>query len=141
MVKNIYTFFFSLSDSISKIRVTSCKVTNAPVTSLQFLIKRDLGTAQFSVDKVSNENNETGQKLILGAFALVYVVEGNVRIGLDENTSPQGYNGTLSPGQTLYVERDEDASPTSMLIQASDPNGAIGHRDHLGNKKKYICKR
>ncbi|KAI9350433.1 hypothetical protein BD770DRAFT_394496 [Pilaira anomala] len=111
--------------------VTSCKVTNAPVTSLQFLIKRDLGTAQFSVDKVSNENNETGQKLILGAFALVYVVEGNVRIGLDENTSPQGYNGTLSPGQTLYVERDEDASPTSMLIQASDPNGAIGHRDHL----------
>lgn len=107
-------------------------MTNAPVTSLQFLIKRDLGTAQFSVDKigqpVSDESGETGRKLILGAFALVYVVEGHVCIGLDEN-SPQGYNGILSAGQTLYVERDEDASPTSMVIQASDAQGSVGNRD------------
>ncbi|KAI8091578.1 hypothetical protein BDF21DRAFT_436522 [Thamnidium elegans] len=108
--------------------MTSCKVTNAPVTSLQFLIKRELGTAQFSVDKVSNESNETGRKLILSAFYLVYVVDGNVRIGVDEN-SPQGYNGVLTAGQTLYIERDEDASPTSMLIQASDITGAVGNRD------------
>ncbi|KAI8374035.1 hypothetical protein EDC96DRAFT_498311 [Choanephora cucurbitarum] len=111
---------------------TSCKVSNAPVSCLQFLIKRDLGTAQFSVDKigqlVSNESGETGRKLILSAFALVYVVEGHVRIGLDEN-SPQGYHGVLSAGQTLYVERDEDASPTSMIIQASDAAGGIGNRD------------
>jgi hypothetical protein len=113
-------------------------VTNAPVTSLQFLIKRDLGNAQFSIDKigqpVSNESGETGRKLILGAFALVYVVEGHVRIGLDEN-SPQGYNGILSAGQTLYVERDEDASPTSMVIQASDAQGSVGNRDQ--GKKRY----
>lgn len=115
---------------------TSCKVTNAPATSLQFMIKRDLGTAQFSVDKVSNESSESGRKLILGAFALVYVVEGNVRIGLDEN-SPQGFSGVLSSGQTLYVERDEDASPTSMVIQASDATGSVGNRD-LG-KTYFIC--
>ncbi|KAL7317317.1 hypothetical protein PS15m_003694 [Mucor circinelloides] len=111
---------------------TSCKVSNAPVSSLQFLIKRDLGTAQFSIDKigqpVSNESGETGRKLILGAFALVYVVEGHVRIGLDENSS-QGYSNVLSAGQTLYVERDEDASPTSMVIQASDASGSFGRRD------------
>ncbi|CAO3637215.1 unnamed protein product [Mucor hiemalis] len=107
---------------------TSCKVINAPVTSLHFMIKRDLGTAQFSVDKISNETGESGRKLILGAFALVYVVEGNVRIDLDEN-SPQGFNGVLNPGQTLYVERDEDASPTSMVIQASDSSGGVGNRD------------
>lgn len=127
--------------------MTSCKVTNAPVTSLQFLIKRELGTAQFSVDKVSNESSETGRKLILSAFYLVYVVDGNVRIGVDEN-SPQGYNGVLTAGQTLYIERDEDASPTSMLIQASDTTGAVGNRD-LGNvcwgqqppeKKKALLK-
>lgn len=64
----------------------------------------------------------------MGAFALVYVVEGHVRIGLDEN-SPQGHSNVLSAGQTLYVERDEDASPTSMIIQASDVNGSIGSRD------------
>lgn len=92
------------------------------------MIKRDLGTAQFSVDKISNETGESGRKLILGVFALVYVVEGNVRIDLDEN-SPQGFNGVLNPGQTLYVERDEDASPTSMVIQASDASGSVGNRD------------
>lgn len=90
-------------------------------------MKRELGVAQFHIDKVSNESG----KLILGAFALVYVVEGNVRISLDEN-NPQGYNGVLTTGQTLYVERDEDASPTSMLIQASDQAGAVGKRD-IGN--------
>ncbi|KAI8647153.1 hypothetical protein BD408DRAFT_408688 [Parasitella parasitica] len=111
---------------------TSCKVTNAPVSSLQFLIKRDLGTAQFSIDKIgqpiSNESGETGRKLILGAFALVYVLDGHVRIGLDEN-SPQRHSRFLSAGQTLYVERDEDASPTSMIIQASDANDNVGSRD------------
>ncbi|ORE05312.1 hypothetical protein BCV72DRAFT_250693 [Rhizopus microsporus var. microsporus] len=100
--------------------------------TLQFLIKKDLGTARFSIDKIgqpiSNENGETGRKLILGAFALVYVVEGNVRISLDEN-SPQGYQGVLKAGQTLCVERDEDASPTSMVIQSSDSTGNVSHRD------------
>ncbi|KAI9478339.1 MAG: hypothetical protein EXX96DRAFT_570460 [Benjaminiella poitrasii] len=111
---------------------TSCKVTDAPLTCLQFLIKRELGTAQFSLDKldqlISNESGETGRKLVLGAFALIYVIEGHVRIGLDEN-SPQGTHRVLSAGQTLYVERDEDASPTSMTIQPSDASGGISSRD------------
>ncbi|KAI8967165.1 hypothetical protein BDF20DRAFT_902111 [Mycotypha africana] len=109
--------------------ITSCRVTHAPVESLLFLIKRDLGTAQFSVDKIGqNENGEIGRKLLLGSFAIVYVIEGHVKIGLDENGS-QGRHDTLSAGQTLYVERDEDASPTSMIIKASDEQGNIHHHD------------
>ncbi|KAI7906009.1 uncharacterized protein BX663DRAFT_498495 [Cokeromyces recurvatus] len=111
---------------------TSCKVIDAPLTCLQFLIKRELGAAQFSVDKleqlVSNEDGETGRKLVLGAFALVYVIEGHIRVGLDEN-SPQGAHHALSTGQTLYVERDEDASPTSMTIQVTDASGGVGNHD------------
>ncbi|KAG0187008.1 hypothetical protein DFQ28_007015 [Apophysomyces sp. BC1034] len=112
--------------------VTSCKVANAPVTNLLFTINRDLGTAQFYVDKigqpVSNESGETGKKLILGSFALVYVVEGHVRIGLDENHL-NGNSQVISAGETLYVERDEDASPTSMVMQASDAAGNVGNHD------------
>ncbi|KAG0166680.1 hypothetical protein DFQ30_006898 [Apophysomyces sp. BC1015] len=107
-------------------------VANAPVTNLLFTINRDLGTAQFYVDKigqpVSNESGETGKKLILGSFALVYVVEGHVRIGLDENHL-NGNSQVISAGETLYVERDEDASPTSMVMQASDAAGNVGNHD------------
>ncbi|KAI8882787.1 hypothetical protein K501DRAFT_250888 [Backusella circina FSU 941] len=109
---------------------TACKVINAPVSNLQFLIKRDLGTAQFSVDKIGvSSDAESSRKLILSAFALVFVIEGNVRIALDENNSAQNYNEVLSKGQTLYVERDEDASPTTMVIQASDAEGGVNKRD------------
>jgi hypothetical protein len=66
------------------------------------------------------------------------VIEGNVRIALDENNSAQNYTEVLSKGQTLYVERDEDASPTTMVIQASDAEGGVNERD-LG--KKEVAKR
>lgn len=96
------------------------------------MIKRDLGEAQFHVDKigqpVSNESGETGKKLLLGSFALVYIVEGYVRITLDENHG-QGDAQFLSQGQTLYIERDEEASPTSMFVQASDEFGTVGSND------------
>lgn len=105
------------------------------------MIKRDLGTAQFHIDKigqpVSNESGETGKKLLLGAFVLVYVVEGYVRIALDEN-HVDGNVHLLSPGQTLYIERDEEASPSSMAIQASDDKGAVG-RDDVGQLLAPFC--
>ncbi|KAI9321442.1 hypothetical protein BX666DRAFT_1902139 [Dichotomocladium elegans] len=108
---------------------TSCQVPNPPVTNLQFLIKRNLGSAQFNVDKigepVANESGETGKKLILGSFALVYVVEGNVCIEVDERHMEESIY-KLSAGQTLLVERDEDASPTSIVVQASDASGVVG---------------
>lgn len=68
------------------------------------------------------------------------MIEGNVRIALDENNSAQNYTEVLSKGQTLYVERDEDASPTTMVIQASDAEGGVNKRD-LGNKKRRPRKR
>ncbi|KAI9287749.1 hypothetical protein BC943DRAFT_318756 [Umbelopsis sp. AD052] len=111
---------------------TSCKVTNPPVHNLQFLINRELGKAQFHVEKigqpVSTENGETGRKMILGSFALVYVVDGHVRIGIDENHA-QGHARVLSKGHTLYIERDEEASPTNLMIQASDEKGGVGNHD------------
>lgn len=113
-------------------RSTSCKVTNPPVHNLQFLINRELGKAQFHVEKigqpVSTENGETGRKMILGSFALVYVVDGHVRIGIDENHA-QGHARVLSKGHTLYIERDEEASPTNLMIQASDEKGGVGNHD------------
>ncbi|CAM0137068.1 hypothetical protein VKS41_008227 [Umbelopsis sp. WA50703] len=111
---------------------TSCKVTNPPVHNLQFVINKELGKAQFNVEKigqpVSTENGETGRKMVLGSFALVYVVEGHVRIGVDEN-HVQGHARVLSAGQTLYIERDEEASPTNLMMQASDEKGAVGNHD------------
>ncbi|KAI9258970.1 hypothetical protein BDA99DRAFT_538888 [Phascolomyces articulosus] len=108
---------------------TSCRVSNGPITNLQFMYKKDLGTAQFYVEKIgqpiSNESGETGQKLLLGSFALVYVVDGFVRITLDKNHL-DGQSELLLPGETLYIERDEEASPTSIVIQAADSTGSVG---------------
>jgi hypothetical protein len=115
-----------------RFRSTSCKVTNPPVHNLQFVINRELGKAQFHVEKigqpVSTENGETGRKMILGSFALVYVVDGHVRIGIDEN-HVQGHARVLSKGHTLYIERDEEASPTNLMIQASDEKGSVGNHE------------
>ncbi|KAI9498660.1 hypothetical protein BDB00DRAFT_798987 [Zychaea mexicana] len=112
--------------------VTSCRVSNPPITNLQFMVKKNLGTAQFYVEKIgqpiSNESGETGKKLLLGSFALVYVVDGFVRITLDENHM-HGHSVLLSPDETLYIERDEEASPTSIFIQAADATGAVGGHD------------
>ncbi|KAI8338370.1 hypothetical protein BC941DRAFT_422689 [Chlamydoabsidia padenii] len=114
---------------------THCRINKHPVKSLQFMIKRDLGKAQFNVEKigqpVSNEGGETGKRLILGVFCLVYVVEGYVRISLDDSTHQSRIS--MTPGQTLCIERDEDASPTNMLMQASDEHGIVGNDDTDAN--------
>ncbi|ORY96739.1 hypothetical protein BCR43DRAFT_439824 [Syncephalastrum racemosum] len=102
-------------------------VMDAPVTNLQFMVRKGVGKAQFHVEKIgqpiSNESGETGKKLLLGSFALVYVVEGYAKITLDE--SHMNLQRTVIAGQTLYIERDEEASPTSILIQACDPSGKV----------------
>ncbi|CAO3648966.1 unnamed protein product [Cunninghamella echinulata] len=107
-------------------------MNKSPVTSLQFMIKRDLGKAQFYVEKigqpVSNESGETGKRLILGVFCLVYVVDGNVRINLNDSVNDPTREIVLA-GQTLCIERDEDSSPTSMMIQAADEHGNVGNDD------------
>ncbi|CAO3587866.1 unnamed protein product [Absidia cylindrospora] len=114
---------------------THCRMNKDPVTSLQFMIKRDLGKAQFYVEKigqpVSNESGETGKRLILGVFCLVYVVEGHVRISIDDSTHHSRV--PMTTGQTLCIERDEDASPTNMLIQATDEHGVVGNDDTDAN--------
>ncbi|KAG2223013.1 hypothetical protein INT45_012312 [Circinella minor] len=98
---------------------TSCKISNPPITNLQFMYKKDLGTAHFYVEKIgqpiSNESGETGKKLLLGAFALVYIVNGYVRVTLDENHLHRRTE-FLSAGETLYIERDEEASPTNARV-------------------------
>ncbi|KAI8073824.1 hypothetical protein BC940DRAFT_289279 [Gongronella butleri] len=104
---------------------TQCRISKGPVTSLQFMINRDLGKAQFHVDKVSNEN---GKRLILGVFCLVYVVDGHLRITMDDQVHHTRHH--LGPGQTLYVERDDEASPTSMIMQVCDENGIVGNDDN-----------
>ncbi|CDS06151.1 hypothetical protein LRAMOSA08679 [Lichtheimia ramosa] len=111
---------------------TSCQVSNPPVTNLQFVINRKQGTAQFNIEKigqpVSNESGESGKNMLLGTFALLYVVEGNVRIELDENHL-NGCVYTLNEGQTLFLERDEEASPTSIIVKPCDKSGTVGHPD------------
>ncbi|KAI9300819.1 hypothetical protein BJ944DRAFT_170186 [Cunninghamella echinulata] len=108
------------------------KLNHQDLTSLQFMIKRDLGKAQFYVEKigqpVSNESGETGKRLILGVFCLVYVVDGNVRINLNDSVNDPTREIVLA-GQTLCIERDEDSSPTSMMIQAADEHGNVGNDD------------
>ncbi|CAO3638018.1 unnamed protein product [Cunninghamella blakesleeana] len=113
---------------------THCRMNKSPVTSLQFMIKRDLGKAQFYVEKigqpVANESGETGKRLILGVFCLVYVVDGNVRINLNDSSAHYDQTRvTMTTGQTLCIERDEDSSPTSMIIQAADEHGNVGNDD------------
>ncbi|KAI8393809.1 uncharacterized protein BYT42DRAFT_19392 [Radiomyces spectabilis] len=105
---------------------TICKVTNPPIETLQFMINRDLGSAQFHVDKIGysalDEGGQPGEKLLFGAFALLYVVEGYAEVRLDGEHS-KASSHLVSEGQSLYVERDEDASPTSLQIHSADAFG------------------
>ncbi|KAF7728517.1 hypothetical protein EC973_005921 [Apophysomyces ossiformis] len=109
-----------------------CRVSNPPVTSLQFMIKRDLGFARFLVEKLGSSNIDEGGNqskiMLLGAFALVYMIDGYCNVRLDENYSRK-HQEFLKPGQTLYLERDEEASPTDMVLQAVDANGETGSQD------------
>ncbi|CAO3638058.1 unnamed protein product [Cunninghamella blakesleeana] len=114
---------------------TSCKVSHPPITCLQLLIQPDIGKAQFNVEKVGSsledEDNETsagsgggGKKRILGAFYLIYVVEGYVQVQLDVQHTQHGTLQWLKAGETLLIERDEDSSPTTMFMRASNEHGA-----------------
>ncbi|CAO3648914.1 unnamed protein product [Cunninghamella echinulata] len=115
---------------------TSCKVSHPSITCLQLLIRPEIGKAKFSVDKVGSsledEDDETsagsgggGKKRIMGAFYLLYVVEGYVQVQLDVQHTQHGTIQWLKPGETLLIERDEDSSPTTMFMRASNEQGAI----------------
>lgn len=107
---------------------TTCKVTNAPVESLQFMYKRESGNAQVRVEKIGSFETDlqgdvdSGKNMLFGAFALVYVVEGQVNVLLDENHAHEQLHH-LKAGETLFMERDEDASPTSILMNATNEHG------------------
>ncbi|KAI8049337.1 hypothetical protein BDF21DRAFT_433175 [Thamnidium elegans] len=103
---------------------TTCKVLNAPVKSLQFMLKKESGNAQVRVEKIGafetdlQGDVDSGKNMLFGAFALVYVVEGYISVLLDENHAHEQKH-VLKAGETLFVERDEDASPTSILMKAT----------------------
>lgn len=111
-----------------KRRPTTCKVTNAPVESLQFMYKRESGKAQVRVEKIGSFETDlqgdvdSGKNMLFGAFALVYVVEGQLKVLLDENHAHEQVHH-LKAGETLFMERDEDASPTSILMNATNEHG------------------
>lgn len=126
-------------------RTTTCKVVNAPVKSLQFMLKRESGNAQVRVEKIGafetdlQGDVDSGKNMFFGAFALVYVVEGYISVLLDENYAHEQKH-VLKAGETLLVERDEDASPTSILMKATTDRGlapfnGIGIKGGGGNKK------
>jgi hypothetical protein len=92
------------------------------------MMKRELGNSQVRVEKIGSFESDlqgdvdSGKNMLFGAFALVYVVEGYISVLLDENHAhEQKY--FLKAGETLFVERDEDASPTSILMNATNQDG------------------
>ncbi|GAN10889.1 succinylglutamate desuccinylase/aspartoacylase subfamily protein, partial [Mucor ambiguus] len=107
---------------------TTCKLSNSPVSCLQFMLRRELGKARVRVEKIGSFETDlqgdvdSGKNMLFGAFALVYVVEGFISVILDEN-HPHSQKFELKRGETLLVERDEDASPTSILLNATNQVG------------------
>lgn len=103
-------------------------MANAPVESLQFTLKRESGNAQVRVEKIGSFETDlqgdvdSGKNMLFGAFALVYVVEGQLDVLLDENHAHEQLHH-LNAGETLFMERDEDASPTSILMNATNEQG------------------
>ncbi|CEP19722.1 hypothetical protein [Parasitella parasitica] len=107
---------------------TTCKLTNSPVECLQFMLRRESGKAQVRIEKIGSFETDlqgdvdSGKNMLFGAFALVYVVEGFISVILDENHA-HSQKFELKKGETLFVERDEDASPTSILLNATNQVG------------------
>ncbi|KAG1080274.1 hypothetical protein G6F42_023409 [Rhizopus arrhizus] len=70
---------------------TTCKLSNSPVSCLQFMLRRELGKAQVRIEKIGSFETDlqgdvdSGKNMLFGAFALVYVVEGFISVILDEN--------------------------------------------------------
>ncbi|KAI8997349.1 hypothetical protein BDB01DRAFT_846011 [Pilobolus umbonatus] len=102
---------------------TVCKVTQPPARILQVLFKKDAGNVQIRVEKVGEFEGHTqvdvdsGKNIIFGAFFLIYAVEGHVKIILDENRCDER-EYIIQSGQTLMIERDEDATPTNLSMSA-----------------------
>lgn len=118
----------AMPNQISILRATTCKLSNSPVSCLQFMLRRELGKAQVRIEKIGSFETDlqgdvdSGKNMLFGAFALVYVVEGFISVILDENyTHNQKFE--LKKGETLLVERDEEASPTSILLNATNQVG------------------
>jgi hypothetical protein len=105
------------------------------------MLRRELGKAQIRVEKIGSfETNlqgdvDSGKNMLFGAFALVHVVEGFINVWLDENHS-HSQKFELKTGETLFVERDEDASPTSILMNATNQ---IGQYNFAGTGKEYLA--
>lgn len=110
------------------------------------MFKRELGNAQIRIDKIGafetdlQGDVDSRKNMIFGAFAIVYVVEGYVSILLDENHKEEQHI-LLKAGETLLLERDEDASPTSILMKATTqtqqgPLSGIGKKKFKKKKRK-----
>lgn len=103
------------------------------------MLKRESGKAQVRVEKIGAYETDlqgdvdSGKNMLFGAFALVYVVEGFVSVLLDENHAHEQRH-VLKAGETLVVERDEDASPTSILMKATTDVGQAP-LNGIGKKK------
>ncbi|ORE19042.1 hypothetical protein BCV71DRAFT_178436 [Rhizopus microsporus] len=90
-----------------------------------FMLKRDSGKAQIRIEKIGSYETDlqgdvdSGKNMLFGAFVLVYVVDGYVNALLDENHA-HGQSFYMKAGEALMIERDEDASPTSILLNATN---------------------
>jgi hypothetical protein len=95
------------------------------------MLRREVGKSQIRIEKIGSFETDlqgdvdSGKNMLFGAFTLVYVVEGFISAILDEN-HPQSQKFELKAGETLFVERDEDASPTSILLNATNEIGQYG---------------
>ncbi|KAI8086709.1 uncharacterized protein BX664DRAFT_336579 [Halteromyces radiatus] len=118
---------------------TTCKIRQPPVTCLQLIFQPQIGSARINVDKLGSNNmddedtgDDYGKKRLLGAFCLVYVVEGYVQVYLDGDRYHENAIGGphlpqfLEQGQTVLIERDEESSPTTMILRPADNNGIVG---------------
>ncbi|KAL0081625.1 hypothetical protein F4703DRAFT_1868243 [Phycomyces blakesleeanus] len=122
---------------------TSCRITNGPISSIHFMLNKSFGTAQSKVITIgaSATEAEDNKILMVGAFALVYVVKGSCCISLDEHRSHARTNA-LKQGQCLYIERDQEAGPSQMDIRvgsfASDSTKGSSTESDDSNEKVEV---
>ncbi|KAH6566903.1 hypothetical protein BASA62_006429 [Batrachochytrium salamandrivorans] len=64
--------------------------------------------AASSPEQISSPTN----KLLLSNFTIVYVVTGSIKVTIEGDTAPR----TLTQGQTLVCERDDDSNPTDLKM-------------------------
>lgn len=92
------------------------------------MLKRQVGKARIQIEKIesfetdSKGDVDAGKNMLFGAFVLIYVVDGYISVLLDENHAYEK-KFALKKGETLFVERDEESSPTSILMNATNQEG------------------